>query len=242
MGGIDVNQGTYGGEPVPSISYQISGDLTVGVRDSVTTVFEPTIDERKVSSGIQSPEKAEEFILFARAILNILPEAERDAFAKDPLNFVSPTLSFRGLTPEKYEDVKSTGFFSLQSGQYGSRAVFLTNAPYQAFTYQQKGAIAVIPVRNFKTLDSHGLVQLGSDTYRTHTVNRLAALPFSLTTSERSSALYALDDDLDLIEPSHYNKGENTYVLRSPQPIEGVEVFLVWKDGKVVREQPRKSV
>lgn len=207
------------------------------VKQAVTDVAEQTLNEDLIREHFENPERAEEYIAFARRILAFLPTEERAAYAKDPTGFVSKTFAFRGLTLDKYEKLKAKKAYMPESGHFGSRGVYLSNRPYAAFTFQEKAVIALVPVANLQTIGGGGFHEVGSPSYRVHVDSYVNNLSPTLSRTERSDALYDADSGLDLLEIVKSDiPVERNLVARQPQPIEVTRVFLVWKDGEVVEE------
>ena len=210
--------------------------------DKVRRVEDLTLDTDLILSGLTDVERAEEYIVFARQLLPHLPVDEQLSFAKDPLRFVSSGLGFRGLTQEKYVNLKRTRTYLPESGHFGSRGVYFSNSPYDAFMYQRQGVIAVVEVKNLNTLNGRGFYELGSEPYKAHTQAYIDALPPTLSKKERSDALYSADEGMDLLEKTtSLNPAIRNIVARQSQSIEVTEVFLVWKDGQVHEELPQRA-
>lgn len=213
-------------------------DFQAGFRGKIDQVSESTLNQDLIFQGIENQERAREFIDFAQNLLPYLPADEKIGFAKDPLRFVSSTFGFRGLTPEKYTRLREDKIYPPESGHFGSRGVYFSNSPYDAFTYQNKGTVAVVPVASLITIEGRGFHELGSDAYKAHTQAYMDALPSTVTPRERSDALYSADEGLDLLEvASRDHPTMRNIVARQSQPIEVTRVFLTWKDGGFSEEQ-----
>lgn len=201
------------------------------VHDRVSFLGDLDLNEAALLSAFPQPERFSEALSFSFALLRLLPENERKTFCIDPLNFVSETVVFRGLTPEKYQKLMVEKTYMPESGHFGTKGVYFSNSPFAAFSFQNKGVIAVVERRRIQTLNGNGFHEVGSDSYKRHTDDYIANLSPTLTRVERSNALYSADDGLDLIERvNSSNRSERNLVARLPQPIAITGVFLKW-DG-----------
>lgn len=191
-----------------------------------------TINKTEVEAKFsKDPERAKEFLAFASKLLSHLPQDEQLEFAANPIRFCSKTLAFRGLTSEKYENLKKQEYLTPQSGSLGAgTGVFLSNSPYQAFTYQAKGTIVVIDRNNFVYATQHKIVVPGTPRYEELCDSYLASLP----ENERKEAVWYVDDNWDMETPSV--NGDTIISLRKPQPLSATKVCLTWHNDDVVEE------
>lgn len=220
------------------IEVPLGSDPQEEFKGKINQVSESTLNQDLIFRGIENEERAREFISFAQHLLPHLPADEKIGFAKDPLRFVSSTFGFRGLTPEKYARLREDKIYPPESGHFGSRGVYFSNSPYDAFTYQNKGTVAVVPVENLITIEGRGFHEVGSDVYKAHTQAYMDALPSTATSRERSDALYSADEGLDLLEvASRDHPTMRNIVARQSQPIEVTRVFLTWRNGGFSEEQ-----
>lgn len=223
---------------LPFREANLEASYQAGVRDSISAVEEATLNSELILSEIPDPERAREYIEFAEHLLGHLSGSEKIEFAKNPLKFVSTSFAFRGLTSEKYDRLQATRVYQPESGHFGSRGVYLSNSPYDAFTYQRLGVIAMIEVKNLQTLNGRGFHEVGSDLYKAHTQAYMNALPSTLSKRERSDALYSADEGIDLLEKTtSLNPATRNIVARQSQPIEVTDVFFVWKNGALEEER-----
>lgn len=209
--------------------------LKDSIHDVVVAVLEKKegplqINEEAILKHAKTPEKAKEYLVFAKALLPHLPEHEREAFAHDPVHFTSDTVVFRGLGSGKYDQLKESKMYPVQNGEMGSRAVFLSNRPFGAITYQHHGAVAIIPRDRLRLMNANlGILKPGSPQYKEESDKLRAA----------GVSVWEIDNHMDLSNPVATHPQERYLNMRLEQPIEVTEVFLVWKDGIIVEELPQ---
>jgi hypothetical protein len=180
-----------------------------------------------------SAERLKEFTEFAIQLEKHLSREELQQFQEDPFEFTSQTLLFRGIDNSKYNHLLQSGEYSVQSGEMGEEAVYFTNRPYTAFICQQKGVLAVINKEKLVLRNpSAGLFQVGSAKYKKE-ANRLRA---------KGISVWEINNHMDTISNIRgTSKAERYTNMKLAQPIGVTKAFLVWKDGKVVVEQPPKG-
>lgn len=191
----------------------------------------PRINAQEVDEYFEAyPERADEFLDFARNLYTVLPEGEREEFAKHPTTFTSKQFLFRGLTMEKAKDLRSRKELLPQSGDLGAgTGVFLSDSPISAFQYQQKEVIAIFD-RNELDLMGDTIIEAATAEYK----QRIEELLSGLTPSERRAAVYEVDDKMDLAyKPKEGATGKNVS-LRKKQPLSAVHSFLSFKNGQYV--------
>lgn len=175
------------------------------------------------------PDKGKEFKLFAGSVWSILSESERAEFARDPINFRSKELLFRGLTSEKVAQLKIDGEFKTHSGeQAAGTGVFLFDSPFSTFQYESH-TIAVFERSRLALLDGR-IVEAGSREYH----DRVAALLGGLTPDGRKLSVWTVDEEMDLAYKSNRNSEVLNVSLRKPQPLSAVKAFLTYENGGFV--------
>lgn len=167
------------------------------------------------------PEKAAEFLAFAKALYPHLSPEEQATFIAHPIEFLSSKLVFRGLTQKKYEDAKQQGKLTPQGGAMGmGTGVFYTDSPYQAITYQEKGTIIVVAKEDLILHTKHGILKPGSAEYK-KAHNEVPP---------GSVSVWDMEDLWDLSNQSGWGAKDSVFCLREPQPLSNTKVCLRWDD------------
>ncbi|MDP2642606.1 MAG: hypothetical protein Q8P62_02085 [Candidatus Peregrinibacteria bacterium] len=191
-----------------------------------------TTGKEKIAEKFKDkPEKAAEFLAFAKALYPHLPESEQAEFAENPIGFISSTMVFRGLTPAKYEDAIKEGHLNPQGGAMGmGTGVFYTDSPYQAITYQERGTIVVVEKKDLILHTSHGILVQGSEEYK----KAVSEVP------PGSVSVWDMEDLWDLANRSGWGGKDSVFCLRKPQPLSNTKVCLRWDNNqnKFVEDYP----
>lgn len=177
-------------------------------------------------------EREHEYRKYIELLIKYLPENERKDCAKNPIDFVSADLLFRGITSEGYEEIKLTKSYPVQKGQFGEAGVFFSNNPYTAFTYTafESGVIAVIDKEKLVYKDNGGIIEVGSEEYK-NGINALLSFLAEKGT-ESKDTLYTINNFWDLSVRGHgANPLARIITMRLSQPITATKAFIVLKDG-----------
>ncbi|MEK7520247.1 MAG: hypothetical protein AAB581_03350 [Patescibacteria group bacterium] len=177
-------------------------------------------------------EREYEYAEYIQLLIKYLSENEQKDCGKNPIDFVSADTLFRGLNREAYEEIKLTQRYPVQKGQLAEEGVFLSNSPYTAFTFTrlEDGIIAVVDKNKLVYKDEHGIMEVGSEEYKSG-VQALLTFLAQKGTNDKDT-LYTINNYWDL---SSRNHGQNplgrTVAMRLPQPITATKVFLVLENG-----------
>lgn len=197
------------------------------ITDNIDTqVPLPLINESAIHDYFRNGNNAEKIpscIAFAKKLLPFLPPGEREAFAADPIRFISKQYLFRGLTVDKYNQLLADGYFKPQGGQMNSIAVFLSDSPFGAAGYG--GFVAMFDRSRLIHRDASGFVAPGTADYK----SRCDAYLSQFTPEKRREAVWDVDNEFDMVSRpmDSTSPGESIYALRNPQPLSSVAALFV---------------
>lgn len=174
--------------------------------------------------------RIQEYVNFAKALLNTLNPVEKRQFAASPISFTSNHLLFRGLTPEKLTELLKTKTFTPQRGDLSAgTGVFFTDSPLTAFTYQERSAVVVVDKEKLDLLNG-AIVTVGTEAYR----NKIQDLLKDLNPEEKRLAAYTVEEKMDLAYQANQGSSGMNFSVRKQQSQDCINNILKYSNGNYI--------
>lgn len=156
------------------------------------------------------------------ALQNYLPSEEANQLLTDPNSFTSQNFLFRGLDESKLQRLQEERCMKPEMGQYGSRAVFMTDNPLNALSYIN-GSGALVIMRKDAAQTVYGKIFAHSDgEYKAMVAEYIQSCP----ESEKNNTAYEAQNIADVTVTASQTRPWKNVELRLPQPLHAIEAII----------------